>query len=113
MNIQVDIIIVTTTYNGLKGVIDRLGELESEINGGKLNSRKVLFSNWLPRVLINTDNSLKLSIKIFVTKSIEYALQGNDISSIGFVVPDSCSNETILAEEIINEARRQIEERKL
>lgn len=56
---------------------------------------------------------MKLSIKIFVTKSIEYALQGNDISSIGFVVPDSCSNETILAEEIINEARRQIEERKL
>ncbi|CAF4593643.1 unnamed protein product [Rotaria socialis] len=124
---KVDTIIISTTFNGLReGVIDRLGEIDyekthsdvdgtmyTETNGGKLNCKRVLFTNWLPNSLINNDNALRLSIKIFISKSFEYTIQDNDTLSIAFAVPDSCNNENILADEMIHEAKRQLKTRKL
>lgn len=85
----------------------------TETNGGKLNCKRVLFSNWLPPLLINNDDALKLSIKTFATKSIEYALKENDTSSVAFAVPDSSSNERVVAEAMVAEAKREIQERNL
>ncbi|CAF5008920.1 unnamed protein product [Rotaria sp. Silwood1] len=124
---EVDVIIVPATFNGLKeGVVERLGEIEyekthvdvdgtmyTETNGGKLCCKRTLFSNWLPSLLINHDNALRFSIKTFVSKSLEYIIQGNEALSIAFAVPDSCANESILADEMIKEAKHQLETRKL
>ncbi|CAF3960221.1 unnamed protein product, partial [Rotaria sp. Silwood1] len=124
---RVDVIIVPATFNGLKeGVVERLGEIEyekthvdvdgtmyTETNGGKLCCKRTLFSNWLPSLLINHDNALRFSIKTFVSKSLEYIIQGNEALSIAFAVPDSCANESILADEMIKEAKHQLETRKL
>lgn len=110
-------------FNGVReGLIERLGEIDyekthlesdgtmyTETNGGKLNCKRVLFSNWLPNSLVNTDNTLRSSIKKFVSKSIEHIVQGEGSQSIAFVVPDTCTNEVILAEEMIGEAKRQLE----
>ncbi|CAF1388528.1 unnamed protein product [Rotaria sordida] len=124
---KVDTIIISTMFNGLKdGVIERLGEIEyektfsqidgtmyTETNGGKLYCKRILFSNWLPNSLINNDNALRLSIQTFVSKSIEYTVKEKDTQSIAFVVPDSCTNESILVEEMINEVKRQLKVNKL
>ncbi|CAF3641303.1 unnamed protein product [Rotaria sp. Silwood1] len=119
---NVDTIIISTTYNGLKeGVIERLGEIDNEIthleidgtmyteiNGGKLNCKRVLFSNWLPTLLISNDGVLRLSIQTFVSKCIQYTIQHQNTKSIAFAVPDTCTNESILAEEMITEVKRQL-----
>ncbi|CAF1337143.1 unnamed protein product, partial [Rotaria sordida] len=124
---KVDTIIISTMFNGLKdGVIERLGEIEyektfsqidgamyTETNGGKLYCKRILFSNWLPTSLINNDNALRLSIQTFVSKSIEYTVKEKDTQSIAFVVPDSCTNESILVEEMINEVKRRLKVNKL
>ncbi|CAF1440926.1 unnamed protein product [Rotaria sordida] len=124
---KVDTIIISTMFNGLKeGVIERLGSIDyqktflqndgtmyTETNGGKLNCKQILFSNWLPKTLINTDDSLRLSIQTFMSKSMEFTIKEQHTLSIAFAVPDSCRNETILAEEMINEAKQHIEMNKL
>jgi hypothetical protein len=121
---EVDTIIISTTFNGLKeGVIERAGPFDyekthlqtdgtmyTETNGGKLICKRILFSNWLPISLINNDNTLRLSIQSFISKSIEYT---KDTVSIAFAVPDSCTDENVLAKEMINEAKRQLEINKL
>ena len=49
----------------------------------------------------------------FVSNSIEYSIKEKDTLSTAFTIPDSCSNETILAEEMINEAKQLLETKKL
>lgn len=124
INFQVDTIVITTTFNGLKeGVIERAGQFDyekthlqtdgtmyTETDGGKLNCKRILFSNWIPTSLIDNINVLRSSIQSFIAKSIEYT---KDTSFIAFAVPDSCTDETILAEEMIDETKRQLENNKL
>ncbi|CAF3163547.1 unnamed protein product [Rotaria sp. Silwood2] len=124
---KVDTIIISTMFNGLKeGVIERMGSIDyqktflqndgtmyTETNGGKLNCKQILFSNWLPKTLINTEDSLRLSIQTFMSKSMEFTIKEQHTLSIAFAVPDSCRNQTILAEEMIDEAKRHVEMNKL
>jgi hypothetical protein len=105
-----------------EGVIERSGVFTSkhsytdtdgtkftETNGGNLSCDRILFSNWIPSATSNNENELRKSIQMFVSKSIEYGMKGENCSSIAFAVPDCCTNEMILAQEMINEAKRQLE----
>ncbi len=78
----------------------------TETDGGKLSCKRILFSNWLPTSLINNDQVVRSSIQSFISKSMEYTI---DALSIAFAVPDSCADESILAREMIMEAKRQLE----
>ncbi len=106
-----------------EGLIDRVGQIDyekthlqpdgtmyTETDGGQLNCKRILFSNWVPTSLINNDKILRSSIQAYIAKSIEYT---KDASSIAFAVPDSCNDEAILAKEMVTEAKRQLEINKL
>ncbi|CAF4155468.1 unnamed protein product, partial [Rotaria sordida] len=124
---ETDVIVISTTFNGLKeGVIERLGEIQNEVtyidvdgtmytetNGGKLNCKRILFSNWLPISLINNDQILRSSIRKFVTKSMEYITKEKATKSIAFAIPDTSTDETILAEIMVAEIKRHLETNKL
>ncbi|CAF4688533.1 unnamed protein product [Rotaria sp. Silwood1] len=85
-----------------------------ETIASNLTCKIVLFSNWSPLEVTMNDDNLREHIRKFITKSIEYIILKNEqsnikIESIAFAVPDSCKQENILAEEMINETKRQIE----
>ncbi|CAF3548575.1 unnamed protein product [Rotaria sp. Silwood1] len=85
-----------------------------ETIASNLTCKIVLFSNWSPLEVTMNDDNLREHIRKFITKSIEYVILKNEqsnikIESIAFAVPDSCKQENILAEEMINETKRQIE----
>jgi hypothetical protein len=124
---QVDTIVISTTFNGLKeGVIVRAGGFEHEQSftdttgtefietmGGNLHCKRILFSSWIPPTTTNDENDLRKSIESFVSKSIEYAANDRHLKSIAFAVPDSCTNEEILAQGMIGSAKQQLESKKL
>jgi hypothetical protein len=63
--------------------------------------------------MITNDDDLSESIRLFISKTILYIItdsqQSNlNIQSIAFTVPDSCKQEEIFAEEIIEETINQI-----
>lgn len=63
--------------------------------------------------MIINDDDLSESIRSFISKTIQYVItdsqQSNlNVRSIAFAVPDSCKQEDILAEEIIQETINQI-----
>lgn len=117
---QVEVLIIPRMFNGLKdGIIERAGTFDyektevqsdgtmyTETDGGKLSCKRILFSNWTPNCLINNENILKSSIRSFMTKSIEHM---NNASSIAFAVPDSCTDEIILAREMFLQAKQRLE----
>ncbi|CAF4287034.1 unnamed protein product [Rotaria socialis] len=123
---DVDTIVIPVTFNGLReGVIERADAFNyeknytdetnikfTETNGGKLNCKRILFSNWTPSKTMN-DDDLRKSIKIFISKSIEHATKEKTQTSVAFAVPDSCSNEIILAREMIDTAKKQLESKNL
>ncbi|CAF4307292.1 unnamed protein product [Rotaria sp. Silwood2] len=86
----------------------------TETTAGKLGCKRILFVNWsLPEIVTN-EPSFRKSIRTFISRSIQYCLIGNQnsnstIQSIAFAVPDSCHHERILAEEMINAAKQQID----
>ncbi|CAF1304609.1 unnamed protein product, partial [Didymodactylos carnosus] len=134
---KVDTIVVSSTLTGLKEVIiERAGGLQqnpvenekqfgtftlTETNAGQLSCKKILFSNWLPKFTSN-ENVLRKSVQTFISQSIQYATrqqsqqQDMKIESIAFVVPDlsgdSIAKENILAHEMMNETKHQIELKK-
>ena len=62
----------------------------------------------------NNVNSLRESVRTFISKVIQYVVMGNEQSnketqSIAFAIPDSCTDEKSLAEEMIYETQRQIQ----
>jgi len=63
--------------------------------------------------MITNDDDLTESIRLFISKTIQYIItdsqQSNlNIQSIAFAVPDSCKQEEIFAEEIIEETINQM-----
>ncbi|CAF3091709.1 unnamed protein product [Rotaria sp. Silwood2] len=63
--------------------------------------------------MITNDDHLSDSIRLFISKSIHYVIMDSQqanlkMQSIAFAVPDSCKQEQILAEEIIEEIINQI-----
>ncbi|CAF2058941.1 unnamed protein product [Rotaria magnacalcarata] len=123
---EVDTIVISATFNGLKeGVIERAGKFDyektytdetgtrfTETNGGQLSCKQFLFSNWTPSSNTN-DNDLRQSIQMFISKCIEYTSVKENTKSIAFAVPDSCTNEVILANEMVNTIKNQLESKKL
>ncbi|CAF2676130.1 unnamed protein product [Rotaria sp. Silwood2] len=123
---KVDIIIILSTSFGLKeSLIERAGEIIEQQNktnsipfitettGGKLNCKKILFVNWSLPTMTTNDDHLSDSIQLFISKSIQYVIMDSQqsnlkIQSIAFAVPDSCKQEQILAEEMIEETINQI-----
>ncbi|CAF3683782.1 unnamed protein product [Rotaria sp. Silwood1] len=129
---KVDIIIIPSTSFGLKeSLIERAGEIIeqqpssqeenetssisfiTETTSGKLNCKKILFINWSLPTMITNDDHLSDSIRLFISKSIQYVIMDSQqanlkIQSIAFAVPDSCKQEQILAEEMIEETMNQI-----
>ena len=86
----------------------------TETSGGRLNCKKILFVNWsLPQIVTNEDY-LSESIRLFVSTTIQYVITESQqlnlkSQSISFAVPDSCQQEQILAEEMIEETINQID----
>ncbi|CAF3683750.1 unnamed protein product [Rotaria sordida] len=132
---KVDIIIIPSTSFGLKeNLIERAGKIieqqslnqtdqkENETNsmpfitettGGELNCKKILFVNWSLPTMITNEDYLSDSIRLFISKSIQYVIMNSQqenlkIQSIAFAVPDSCKHEQILAEEMVEETINQI-----
>ncbi|CAF1330481.1 unnamed protein product [Adineta steineri] len=124
---KVNTIVISITSNGLKeGVIERAGGFEyeqtytdetnikfTETNGGNLRCKRILFSNWIPLTLTNDHDGLRNSVKLFVSKSIEYATRDQNCKSIAFAVCDSCINETILAQEMIAVTKHVLESKNI
>ena len=92
---------------------DATGTKFTEANGGQLSCKRILFSNWVPVTLTNNDNDLQKSIQAFISSSIEYATKEQSTRSIAFAVSDLCSNEKVLAQEMISAARQLLESKKL
>lgn len=82
----------------------------TETDGGKLKCKRILFSNWTPITLVNSDQILRKSIRSFVTRSFEYA---KEVPSIAFAIPDSSIDETILTTEMVTEIKRHLENNQL
>jgi hypothetical protein len=113
--------------NGLKqGVIERAGRFNyehtytdttgiqfTETNGGSLNCKKILFSNWVPFATSDDENELRKSIEVFISKSIEYIVKDKNPTSIAFAVCDSCKKEMILAQQMIVVAKQLLESNNL
>ncbi|UJR16812.1 hypothetical protein I4U23_003711 [Adineta vaga] len=124
---KADVIVIPMTTNGLKeSVIERAGSFQyertsttpvgakfTETNGGKLSCKRILFSNWITLSLINSVSELRKSVQIFVSKSIEYAIQDQSTRSIAFAVSNLCGDEEILAKEMIVSTHQQIQLKKL
>ncbi|CAF4553722.1 unnamed protein product [Rotaria sp. Silwood2] len=86
----------------------------AETTAGKRDCKKILFVNWSLSTPVMDEHSLRESIRTFISKSIQYCLNGSQKSAltmqaIAFAVLDSCDHERVLAEEMINEARRQVD----
>jgi hypothetical protein len=85
----------------------------TETTGGRLSCTRILFVNWsLPTMIVN-DDYLSESIGTFISKSIQYVIKNSKnldskVQSIAFAVPDSCKQEQVLAEEMIEETMNQI-----
>lgn len=62
---------------------------------------------------MNSEPELRKSIQFFVAKSIEYAMKDEFVRSVAFATPNSSADENILAQELIGEAKRQLESRSL
>jgi hypothetical protein len=89
----------------------------TETTGGRLNCKKILFVNWsLPTIGTNEDHFIE-SIRIFMSKTIQYVIMeckqlNLKAQTIAFAVPDSCKEEQVLAEEMIEEILNQIQSAK-
>ncbi len=73
----------------------------------------MLFVNWSLPTIVTNDDDLCDSIRLFISKSIQYIITDSQqsnvkIQSIAFAVPDSCKQEDLLAEEMIEETINQI-----
>ena len=109
-------LIVPSTFFGLReNVLERAGSIVEkpssnpliiETTGGDLNYRKILFVNWSLPVMVDNDEILSESIRLFITKSIEYVM--GESKSVVFAIPDWCEEEEILAEEMIEQTINQI-----
>ncbi|UJR07649.1 hypothetical protein I4U23_011937 [Adineta vaga] len=123
---KVDIIIISSLSSGVKqNIIERAGEIVqkqsrkdlgsnslpfiTETTGGRLACKKILFVNWsLPTGMVD-DDYLSESISEFISKTIRYVIKNSkSVQSIAFAVPDSCKQEQILAEEMIEATVNQI-----
>ncbi|CAF0980483.1 unnamed protein product [Rotaria sordida] len=129
---KVDTIVIPSVSYGLKeSLIERAGEIVqqpleksgknslsfiTETTAGRLCCKKILFVNWsLSAMMVPINgNSLRESVRKFISKVIQYIVMGDkhsnmETQSIAFAVPDSCSDEKIVAEEMIYETQRQIQ----
>ncbi|CAF3733558.1 unnamed protein product [Rotaria sordida] len=129
---KVDTIVIPSVSYGLKeSLIERAGEIVqqpleksgknslsfiTETTAGRLCCKKILFVNWsLSAMMVPiNENSLRESVRKFISKVIQYIVMGDkhsnmETQSIAFAVPDSCSDEKIVAEEMIYETQRQIQ----
>ncbi|CAF2619797.1 unnamed protein product [Rotaria sp. Silwood2] len=57
----------------------------------------------------NDDDEIRKSIRTFISKAIEYATKEENSTSIAFAVSDSYINEIIVAQEMIDTAKHQLE----
>ncbi|CAF1053866.1 unnamed protein product [Didymodactylos carnosus] len=123
---KVDTIIIPSTSNGLReNIIERAGiDIKSlkynqnqqkatvtliETNSGKLPSKTILFSNWTPSgTYISSDDILRKSIQVFISKSTQYAITHLQSKSIAFAVPEVYEKEEVVAEMMLMEAKHQI-----
>ncbi|CAM4822251.1 unnamed protein product [Rotaria magnacalcarata] len=130
---KVDTIVIPCVSYGLKeSLIERAGKIVpqpaeknvknsipfiTETTAGRLCCKKILFVNWsLSRMpMTTTDSALRESIRNFISNVIQYIITRSKHSidsgthSIAFAVPDSCTNEKLLAEEMVFETQRQIQ----
>ncbi|CAF3903383.1 unnamed protein product [Rotaria magnacalcarata] len=130
---KVDTIVIPCVSYGLKeSLIERAGKIVpqpaeknvknsipfiTETTAGRLCCKKILFVNWsLSRMpMTTTDSALRESIRNFISNVIQYIIMRSKHSidsgahSIAFAVPDSCTNEKLLAEEMVFETQRQIQ----
>ncbi|CAF4642273.1 unnamed protein product, partial [Didymodactylos carnosus] len=122
----VDTIIIPSTSNSLReSIIERSGiDIKSlkynqnqqkatvmliETNSGKLPSKTILFSNWTPSgTYISSDDILRKSIQVFISKSTQYAITHLQSKSIAFTVPEAYEKEEVVAEMMLMEAKHQI-----
>jgi hypothetical protein len=89
--------------------MDTTGVKVAEAVGGTLSCKRFLFFNWVPPTNTNDVDDLQKSIQAFISKSIEYAINKKDTTSIAFTISDGCANEMILAQEMIAAAKQQLE----
>ncbi|CAF3451474.1 unnamed protein product [Rotaria socialis] len=130
---KVDTIVIPCVSYGLKeSLIERAGKIVpqpseknvknsipfiTETTAGRLCCKQILFVNWsLSRMpTTTTDNALRESVRNFISNVIQYIITRSKHStdsgahSIAFAVPDSCTNENLLAEEMAFETQRQIQ----
>jgi hypothetical protein len=80
----------------------------TETTGGNLNCKTILFVTWSLPTIITTDDDLTESIRLFISKTIQYTITNLKAQSIAFAIPDSYKQEEILAEEMTDETINQI-----
>ncbi|CAF2971948.1 unnamed protein product [Rotaria sp. Silwood2] len=121
---KVDVIVVSSTSNGLRErIIEQAGldvnSLKCEPNqqkssvrfieatSGQVSCKTILFSNWTPPMNIDNDG-FRRSAQVFISKSIQYAIIQLKAESVAFALPDLYDKEDILVDTIFQETRHQI-----
>lgn len=107
--LQEGLIECTGSFNYERTYTDVTGSKFTKTNGDNLHFKRILFCDWISLTDIDNEAELRKAIQTFIAKSLEYAMKDEKLKSIAFATPDLCTEEQILAEELIDEAKRQLE----
>ena len=84
----------------------------TETDGGSLNCRFIIFTDWKPPSATYGIDDLRKSIKIFISGIIDILSLKKNIVSAAIAVTDLCADVALFAEEMISEAKSQLISRK-